>query len=217
MTRSELTALAFAAYCLDDADRKRLQEIILAASLAALKASYHHGARIVGSTSTAPDSSDELSTHAASWAASIVATYNASLRLNIDSFLSSWVAAHETIDGAVQGLIGFLRHWTQQRVAWKSDQIAQAAVATGADAGTEQFVSDLLTAPAGTDEASPNAPDEDSPLDLSNVFITVLPEESSHDSCSQYAGELFSLDEYDDLPYFPMHPGCPHFRTICSN
>jgi hypothetical protein len=49
---------------------------------------------------------------------------------------------------------------------------------------------------------------------MSDAVLAVLPDSSSLDECAEWAGEIFPLDAFDDLPLLPMHPGCPHYVAV---
>jgi hypothetical protein len=90
-------------------------------------------------------------------------------------------------------------------LSWKIPQIVNVAWMTGTNEGTDQAVQDILdeaTTPDGSD------------IPVQNMRVRVLPMESSNDLCAEWAGRDFDLTEYDDIPDFPIHPGCPHYKEL---
>lgn len=42
------------------------------------------------------------------------------------------------------------------------------------------------------------------------AYIAVMPQESSSDICSVFAGNIYHVEDIDAIPEFPIHPNCPH-------
>lgn len=140
----------------------------------------------------------QMATESKANGTSIVETYNTDLR-----------SAAERLSEKYQGdaLKSELQTWADDRAAWKSATVANYEANRGYDAGIDWFVGDItagdLTLPDG--------------VTTDMISITVLPSESSMDECAEYAGETFTLDEASDLPSFPLHPSCPHYKEVQIN
>lgn len=204
---NDLVALILAAYALSTQDQDALRDAIVAAILASVLAAYNRWSLLTGVVPALQPDRQMIEQQAQAHADSIVATYTRELGSATTTYLSAWQQANGNLNGVEGPLSQMLSDWTTARMQYKAAQIASYETGFGVDAGTIQFVQDLTSGDlidATTGEVL--SPDE--------YGIGVVPGESSSDLCKEYAGRLFSLDEIDDIPSFPIHAGCPHERII---
>jgi hypothetical protein len=136
-------------------------------------------------------------------------TYQRELLHTASDFLDTWAQEHDgEITGSENALATTIDTWVQGRTAYKAKQIARYETGYGANLGTTQFVTDLVNGGELIDT------DTGESIDPSNFAQVVMPEESSGDFCSEYAGQMFALD--DDVPDFPAHPNCIHEKIVIS-
>lgn len=210
MTNAEkaLIALLILAFLLSKADIKAMASAILVARIASMKAAYSQANDVVGIDGDDWEPDAELQSMAKSAseqdAESIASTYKDDLEAVATAFVLAWMIDHESLDGAESAARKEIAVWAIARAEWKSKQIADYTCGSGANDGTSMWVADVI-------DGEFELPDG---VTLDDIELTVLPEESSHDECENYAGETFSLDEFDDIPDFPLHPSCPHHVVV---
>ena len=200
--KRRIIALLVARFALSAEEKRALIQSVTEAHLGAYRASYAAVARRFAPPGTAPQppASQEAvqRRHAREAALLILATFAEDLLGYATILVANGLLQPQPPDEG--WYLAMMATWLAQRAAWKSDQIARTTVGQGANAGTtdaKQSIDD------GTWEQDP-----------STLCVTVLPAESSHDICSQYAGQVFPYEDYDDIPDFPIHPNCPHQRLI---
>lgn len=210
MTNAEkaLIALLILAFMLSKADIKAMASLILTARIASMKAAYSQANDVVGIDGDDWEPDAELQSMAKSAseqdAESIASTYKDDLEAVATAFVLAWMLDHESLDGCEAAARKEIAVWAIARAEWKSVQIADYTCGSGANDGTDMWIGDFLDG----DLDLPDGVSED------DVEITVLPEESSNDLCSEYAGKTFDINEYDDIPDFPIHTGCPHRKVV---
>lgn len=210
MTNSEkaLIALLVAAFLLSKADIKAMASAILAARIASMKAAYSQASSTVGIDDTDWEPDAELQSMAKDAsrqdAESIASTYKDDLEAVATAFVVAWMLDHESLDGCEAAARVEIAVWAIARAEWKSKQIADYTCGSGANDGTAMWVADAM-------DGEFELPDG---VTLDDIEVTVLPEESSSDLCSEYAGETFDIDEYDSIPDFPIHANCPHRKVV---
>jgi hypothetical protein len=204
---NDLIALALLAYALSSSDEDALHDAIQEAILMSMVSAYNRWALLVGAVSVLQPDKQQIAQQAQSHADSIVATYTRDLGNATTTYLQVWQQANGTLDGVEGPLSQMLGDWTTARLQYKSAQIAGYETGCGAGTGTTQFIQDLLSGDlidATTGEV----------LSPDDYGIGVIPAESSSDLCKEFAGRLFSLDEIDSIPDFPIHANCPHELII---
>lgn len=117
-----------------------------------------------------------------------------------------------------------------------ADMVANATTQEGADDAARTFADDAQQGRALTVDKQGNyalksfediAGDANAALDATEIdmslvdvsaiyarieaaYIAVLPVEASNDICSEFAGNVYKLDDLDAIPNWPVHPRCPH-------
>lgn len=134
----------------------------------------------------------------------IAQTYETLLRHEIESLPEE--RALGDLIGKAKQVAGAVSDWITGFLPWKTKQVADNTWSTGDNNGTEQFVNDVQ------DEGNVDELASDGILRLQ---IMVEPGTSSSDTCATYAGNTYSLS--DDVPNFPIHTNCIHYKTIVVN
>lgn len=200
-----LIALLIAAFLLSQNEIEAMTSAIIVARIASARASYARASDTAGVDGSDWEPSDDLTQEIGDTseqdAEGIAATYRDDLGIVVAGFVTSWLGTHDTLDGCEAAARHEVATWATDRAAWKSEQIANYTGGSGANSGTNQWVDDLSD--GEFDGVNPD-----------DVEITVLPEESSNDLCREYAGEVFEMSEYDTIPDFPIHGGCPHRKVV---
>jgi len=210
MTNKEkaLIALLVAAFLLSKADIKAMASLIFTARIASMKAAYSQASSTVGISDEEWEPPSDLREMAEDVseqdADSIADTYKKDLEAVATAFVVAWMLDHESLDGCEPAARKEIAVWAIARAEWKSKQIANFTCGSGYNDGTDMWIGDFVDG----DLDLPDGVSED------DVEVTVLPEESSNDICSAYAGETFDIDEYDSIPDFPIHSNCPHRKVI---
>lgn len=183
------------------------------AILAAMVAAYQRCASIVSISPDWTPSQTDVNTAmqaAQDHAQSVVQTYQNELTNVVQGFAESYKAAN---NGSLDGILGpmgdMLADWSTTRTAYKAEQVAGYECGLGAEQGFQAFVVDLASG-ALID------PQTGEVLSGGDYAIAVLPAESSHDECRDYAGLTFDITDADELPEFPLHGGCPHYKTLVT-
>lgn len=189
-----------AAYAMTNEDKLKLTNMLAQAYLQAKIQAYQRAQKTAGHVLTLhdpwkPDEQAQRRAHIwANWqVTSIASTYEELLRSQLES------DTQEAIGDVVRGIVSKVKKWISGFLPWKTQQIADYTVSAGDNAGTSQWIDDVL---GGVDG------------DTGKVRARVLPGESSNDLCKQYAGNDYSLEEANDLPNFPIHSNCPHYVEI---
>lgn len=204
------------AYAMTDADKARLSALLARAYLTAKAEAYQRAARTASryvrvKHPWTPGKADASAAQV--WAdaqvESIAATYEGLLRHAIEAALDGEERAFGDMAGKVRQVAVAVSDWFKGFVGWKSEQVAGYTESAGENAGTLKWIDDASGDDAEwVDGISTND---------GHVQVQVTPESSSSDFCSQYAGNVYSLDEIDDLPLFPAHVGCIHSLSIIAN
>ncbi|SRR6266487_1020081 len=194
-------------------DLAALAASIRDALLAAVRGAYRRWNKLTGASSQdwmpLPAQVKQIEMQAQEHAGMIAQTYERELSNAASTYIDAWRSANETLDGIEEPLMSMLSEWTAARTRYKSVQIAGYETGTGADLGTTQFVQDLMNGDlidADTGEV----------IDSEQYEIGVVPSESSGDICSAYAGQVFSMEEADEIPEFPMHGNCIHEKILIA-
>jgi hypothetical protein len=197
-----LANLAATAFGLTDFDISILTAAILLAMRSSMQNTYRRWNSTLGANNhmwmPTTEQEGQLSTAAQEHVSSIASTYADNLQNAIQQFLDA---------GDAPSLGAQLATWADARADWKSDQVAGYEVSYGTEQGTTAFIIDLLDGNL-VDSLTGEV------LDGADYAVGVVPDESSNDLCADYAGQQFPLDEAEDIPDFPMHPGCPHYKII---
>jgi hypothetical protein len=174
-------------------EQNRMVDLLAGAYIAAQMGAYQAAFQAIGSDATWEPAESDIQA-AKGWAAeqveSIVSTY-----AEIFHNANPTATPEET------------KQWIEQYASWKTQQIANVTIGSGADAGTRAAVDDMLEALTSVDIDTSLIPDG---LSADQIRLRVVPGESSSDFCSEYAGKDYALDEAGDIPFFPAHPGCIH-------
>jgi hypothetical protein len=204
-------------YAFTDADKATLTNLLAKNYLAAKVVAYRKAANAASSVVTLKhpwQPSDKDETKAQQWAATQVASIADTYLTTVRSLASTFTAESAVQDGQSleEGLLGGLINAAavaagvaggiKAFVTWKAPQIANVTTSSGANAGTAQWVEDVL------EEAG------DESDDLNGVRVRVVPANSSSDTCADYAGKTYSLEDSVDLPDFPIHPHCIHRTEV---
>ena len=206
-TQTDVAAVV-AAFALTDAEIEALAKTIYeTARIPTYTARYQRAAQTLKVTLPAnwqPSDAalSRLASAALKSAKGIAATYRADLEAQAQK-----LAAEETEDKAYKGLGQWVRklaEWARHRAVSKSVAVANYEASQAGDDGTGDFLESL----------DYFGGDIEPGVDLNTVKITVLPEESSGDECAEFAGQEFTLDDYDSIPSWPMHEFCPHETVI---
>lgn len=217
MNNDILIATLVTIYSLSSNDTTQLVAFLLAAYLLSMQTSYRRAQKTAGlpqnwtPTQVIRVESEQQVQQAVQ---SIGETFSSLLR----SFLSN---ALDGVDQLPANVPDRIATWMQDTLQWKAEQIANVTVAGGANAGTMQFVQDVLDAQAGDgtilDDAG-NILIDLASMDLtqSEMGIQVIPGESSSDFCKEYAGNIYRFGDAGDLPEFPVHPNCIHSCVIVA-
>lgn len=137
---------------------------------------------------------------ALSWAKEQVQSIVGTLQDALDNFISDLGPdlSSDDIDSEVSTFL-------QGYATWKAPQVANYTYGSGLEAGTQQAIADIME----------EVTSADSTLVASTIRVRVIPSESSGDYCKNYAGQSYSLDEYNSLGVsFPAHPNCIHSAEI---
>ena len=213
----ELVRLILDAFGLTADALSALVDAIKNALLDAMAAAYQRCLSALGLTSASDAAAwtptqENITTAtqlAQSHAESIVQTYQRELVNVVQGYAQSYESANGSLDG-IEGPMGdLLTQWTATRSAYKSEQITGYECGLGAEQGFQAFVADLASGSLIDPETG-----EVLSGDSGDYAIAVLPAESSHDECRDYAGQTFDVQEADSLPEFPLHAGCPHYKTL---
>lgn len=194
-----------AAFVPTAAERAQLTEMIYAAVLQTYKNTYVAHGKAVHATNVPSTFEPDAGTAASLLqstsddADGIQKTFMDDLDREI-GYLSSQGSSEDDIDRAQDAMAEYVTGLA----VWKVLQIANAETSMGADSASNDFV-DAIQSGVITlaDEYNGRA-----------VVVAVLPVESSNDICAQWAGTYTSLDNYDDVPDFPIHPNCIHTKHI---
>lgn len=199
--KSTLISQLTSGFSLSDAEIEQMNSALLAARTVSAKASYRKASDTVGIDGRNWKPSEELQQQLKNTSEKevegIVGTYQSDLEKQVTNFVDAWLKEHETLDGCEEACRKEIALWASERAAWKSEQIGNYAASSGADSGTNAWIDDLVG-----DEFEGVNPDD--------VEVIVLPETSSSDICEEYAGKTFSIDDYDTIISFPVHPYCDH-------
>jgi hypothetical protein len=134
---------------------------------------------------------------------------------------SAHATGEEGMVGTLTGIAASIKAWLMQMLSWKIPQIVQNVYGTGANAGTERAIHDILAelgnlATSLLANANARATNPQGLLAklLAHIRVRVLPATSSGDFCRKYAGKSYSLAEAASLPSFPAHPSCIHYKEV---
>lgn len=181
-------------YVLPDSDKRDLADAIAKTYIAAQVWSYFHVKETTGVdlSGIAIKHSDALA-----WARKQVSSIADTLHEQYANFVKTLP------DGISRdALTSLSKEWLDNFTEYKTPQIVNVTWGTGADLGTNAALTDILD--AATDPTQ-------EPISTDNIRVRVLPETSSSDLCSQYAGNDYGIDEYFSLQvHWPAHPNCPH-------
>lgn len=207
----QIIAAVTAAFALNADDLDQLEQDIYSTRAITFEAAYAEAASLFDTEQndeSALDDDDaadqQQQSHAA--ALSIANTYHNSLANQVQQQLLQLLPSlGEHLEGAEKALATGIGAWAGQRAGWKSKQVANYEAGSAADAGTNKFVDDMLSGEFGLPEG----------VSASDVYVTILPEYSSPDTiCGEFAGNVYTLDQYYDLPDYPAHGNCIHEKVI---
>ena len=172
----------------------------LAARLDAYMAAWQHVASITGQSteeSASEQSSDLHDDESSADAASIADTMQRMAESAALAFLAAFTG---TPDEAEIALLAYMRQWINDYSAAKSKQVGSYETGRGWETGITDAIDRII---GGGQTVVPE-----------DYIVTVIPDFSSPDECADYAGDIFELDELDDIPEFPIHPNCPHMKIL---
>jgi len=228
-----LTKRVGTAYGFTQATEDHIAQLIYQTRVDAIIESYKACAHTV-QTQLAPDWMppkrllEEQARIARDHAASVSETFRESLASQVKQFLASYqptraqpqdqgdnqdddddrkVLAGLALIALRAALAAHLANWMQDWLGWKAPQVAQVETCSGDNAGTTLFLDDL----------SNNYIQVGDNVDITTLAIAVVPEESSRDFCSDFAGNVYAWVDYDLIPDFPAHVGCIHRKLLLVN
>ncbi len=208
LTRQQILDTVLLAYALSADDQGVLAAGLAGAQLAAMSAIYRQAASTAGASASGWQPTEEVQQSIQDQAASLVSgiadTFLGLVQSAADSFLDGWEALYGDLEGAASALASALTGAVKALTGWKADQIVDTTLVTGMDDGTEAFCQDYL---AGDLIAG----DE---IDPSQLMVAVIPIYAVGEDCEPYAGEMFDIEDYQLIPDFPIHPLCPHRKTV---
>lgn len=205
MTPEQITHIVDA-YAFSPDDKSTLTDLISTAYLHAKQAAYQRAHTTAGHRTSLPAwrPGDADATKAHEWAVPLAEriseTYSGLLKSQLEQMEEEGMqeALGDVIRG-IKGIVNRISDWFKDFIGWKTDQIADNTWNEGDNDGTEQFIEDVIA--SGTD--------------YSAMRVRVMPEESSSDFCSNYAGRDFAFDAVgSELPEFPAHNRCIHYLEI---
>lgn len=195
-------------YALSPQEKDALVRAIEAASTQIAGMAYGRAARTTG---VAPHPSlypgEDFLAQALAWqsVASISDTYMHDLKRAVTVFLLAWRTVHGSYEGIEHSLLRMLNQWAQARAEWKSEQIARVESGRALEDGTRAFLRDLDSGMYAHDARE---------LDMSTLWVGIVPEESSNDECMDWAGTMVPYTQADMLPSMPAHPNCIHYKVV---
>ena len=200
-----------AAYVFTDADKRQLVNTLAKGYLLAKAQAYQraqtHAGHVVRIHKPWQVSESEVK-KSQQWASkqveSIAETYETLLRHAIEELPQE--RAIGDVIGGIKNVVSAIGDWISGFLPWKVKQIADNTWSTGDNAGTEQFIDDVQ------DENNVDEVEDDGLLRLQ---ILIEPDHSSSDFCQDYAGNTYALS--DNIPSFPAHVNCRHYKTIVVN
>lgn len=194
------------AYTPTASEKQAFSASIVEAHIAAYRATYLQHAAAVHATNVPqnfqPDATAEndLTDDAESNADDIIVTLTNAVLDEIDDLTIDEDEWRDEVDKVHDNIRDFVTQFS----LWKALEITRAETSMGADSASGDFVdaiqSGLITL---ADE-----------YEGRSVVVAVLPADSSNDICAQWAGTYTSIDNYDDVPDFPVHPNCIHVKHI---
>src|SRR5579859_6649523 len=191
-----------AAFTLNDDDIEQLTQDITDATVTSYRAAYADAADMLAAEYDEEDAEPEdEEDDAEDGADHVAATYHSDLFNQVNNalgLLPPGIGEHE----AEQTVASSTAAWAAGRAEWKATQIAQHETATAASDGTSAAVSDVLDGEIVTE------------ADLTSYYVTVIHDGSSADDCADWAGFVFPLDTYFDVPDFPIHYNCVHEKVV---
>jgi len=200
-----------AAYRFTDEDRQQLINILAKGYLLAKAQAYQrarsktaHVVRMRKPWQVTESEVEKSQQWASQQVESIAETYETLLRHALEE-MPQERALGDIISG-IKNVVSAVGDWISGFLPWKTQQIADNTWSTGENAGTDQFVDDVQ------DEDNAEELEDDGLLRLQ---ILIEPGHSSSDTCAAYAGNTYNLS--DDVPNFPMHINCIHYKTIVVN
>lgn len=206
--KAALIALLIVAFLLTDNDIAAMATLITSARLDSAKASYAQASDTTGVDGNdwepSKDVLQAIQDTSEQDAQSIAATYEEDLTSVTTSFVDSWVANNDTLDGCEDAARKTIAAWATDRTKWKSEQIANYTCSSGADTGTNEWLDDL-------DEGGFGG------LNPDDWEIEIQPSESSSDFCKDWAGKRFPLSERENIIAFPAHSNCIHRKVLVSS
>lgn len=211
---AEIAADLVAGFLLTDDQVTRMAAAIAQARLAAYRATYAAAASTMGVTLPADwqpdeDTTDACDEDAQASADGIAQTYQRDLTAAALAYLAQWRDDHDGDLAGASGALGvYLHGWATDRAVWKSEQVANAEAGAGANDGIDDASGDALDGVLlGPDGA---------PIDGSLYVVVIVPDDAAEPFCADYAGEMYDLSQYDELPDFPTdaHPNCIHEKWV---
>ena len=194
------------AYAFTDADKVQLAHLLATSYLTAKVSAYRraeataaHVLRLKHPWQPSSRDAQSAQDKANEWVESIAATYETMLRNHLEQ---TYTPLDRSLWSGIGDAIKNVGAWFADMVDWKSEQIANVTLGTGGYDGTSEWIEDVIAESESGDltgEGDPNG-----------VRVRVVPDSSSSDICSDFAGQDYSLEEASDLPEFPIHPRCPH-------
>lgn len=215
MTDSQLITHILSAYALTKDDITSLATIITQSRLNIAQTSYRRAQRTTGLAPnyTVKNSLQrQIERQSAKDAQSIAETYQDLLRTFLETMLEArslsktWSDVFSNVRDAVTALVAGVGVWLSDFLPWKTKQIANVTCGSGLNDGIDQFIEDNYGNEIDTESGEV--------VNWKDYAVIVLPSESSSDLCKDYAGQTFDLSEYDTIPEFPAHTGCPHYKQI---
>ncbi len=205
--REKLIALLLAAYAFTQEDISALASLLSSAYLAAMQRAAQRALTTLhaaGAQGWQPLAAQIRAAEAQALEAAkgIAATFT--------SLLEGFLRGLGSLLNDAQAAVGRIADWARGLFQWKVPQIVNVTCGSGNDAGTSAVVEDLL------DGTLVDADEPDLVIGANGYQFTVEPEESSNDTCKDYAGKTFSMDQWDEVPDFPIHPECPHEKILIS-
>jgi hypothetical protein len=198
------------AYAFTEADKQHLTDLLAKSYLLAKTQAYNRAISRTKHVVTIrkpwqPGESDVES--AQKWATTqvdgIAETYETLLQHAIEQMAEQPHEAIGDVIGKVKDVVGKIGDWFKGFLPWKTQQVADQTWNEGDNDGTEQFI-DEVQDDKNVDEVVSGG--------RSMLRVVILPANSSSDFCSDYAGQSFSLN--DNIPEFPAHVGCIHYREM---
>lgn len=184
---------ALTVYALSHEEQEELAHKLAEVYQAAQRFAYIRDMQAVGLTPHIEESLSSRVGDLISWGRAQVSSIVSTFQNLFSSFLGGLPADTPDVIAPVDG-------WMDRYGAYKSEQIANVAWGTGANNGTMTAIEDVLD------------PDQTQKYPVSGrVRVRVIPGYGSSDQCQYYAGNDYSIEEYQALGVrFPLHIACIH-------